>query len=136
MTGNNHDNGIGVILVLVGVVAAFLIWKLSAVLGLQFQTGLAAALRMVVPLVMVLAFAFSEYWWEPARLSNTWWLVLAGVWWAIWPALNDWGGTLSTGPEWMQEEHVRFYAEHWFQWLVLAGIVVGGAWLTWRRDRY
>jgi hypothetical protein len=136
MTENNQDNGIGVAILVAGAIAAILIWKLSAALGLQFQTGLSVALRMIVPLILALVFAFSEYWWAPARLSSTWWLVLAVAWWAIWPALDDWGGAVSAAPKWMQEEHIEVYAQHWFQWLVLGLIVGGGGWLTWRRNRY
>lgn len=136
MAGSNNDNALGVALLILGGLAAFAIWKLSSALGLQFQTGLSVAGRSTLPLGLLIGFTFSERWWEPARLANTWWLVLAAAWWTIWPALDDWGGALSMAPEWMLEGHVRFYAQDWFQWLGCLVILAIGGWLTWRRDRY
>lgn len=123
------------ILGLIAVVLACCILKMSAAMGLAPQTVLCVLPRLFLPVLFFLGAMWADRWFEPMRLGNTWPFVLAAVWWAIWPALDDWGGKLSLAGRFAFGPSVPWWASDGLQWAVLVVIFVGGAGWVWWKNR-
>lgn len=127
--GRNGDVLLGLSVGLVSVLL-YCIWKVSAVMGLAPQTVVAVVFRLSFPALLFVGSAYAGRWYEPVRLGNAWPFVLAAFWWAIWPALDDFGGRFAFGPP------VSWWASDGVQWSVLGLIVLGGfGWVWWRSRR-
>lgn len=112
------------------------LWKVSVFMGLAPQTVAAVFFRLLFSGLLFVGSIYAGRWYEPMRLGNAWPFVLAAVWWAIWPALDDWGGKLRFGGRFAFGPPVSWWASDGVQWSVLGLIVLGGfGWVWWRVRR-
>lgn len=136
MSNGNSGDVLPVRIVAALLVLAYCISAMSAALSLALQTVLCIVPRLSLPVLLFLGSIYLERWFEPIRLGTTWPFVLAASWWAIWPALDDWGGKLDFARRFAFEPPVPWWASDGLQWSVLAVILVGGAGWVWWKNRW
>lgn len=136
MSNGKNDDALLVIVVVVLLVIAYCIWAMAAALDLAPRTVWCVVLRLSPSVFLFVGSLYLKHWFEPIRLGNTWPFVLAASWWAIWPALDDWGGKLDFARRFAFEPPVPWWASDGLQWSVLAVILVGGAGWVWWKNRW
>lgn len=118
------------------LVLASCLWAVSEALGLAPETVVHVVLRLSLPALLALGGIYAKRWFEPMRLGNTWPFVLATSWWAIWPALDDWGGKLGLPGRFVFGPSVPWWASDGLQWTVLVVMLLAGAVWVWWRNRW
>jgi len=89
MNNDNTDNS-WILLTIAAIVAAVAvtIWKFSTFFGFDMSTGGAVFGRLVVLVVVAwMSWKFGDDF-DPVRLGNLWPVLLALLWWCLWPALD------------------------------------------------
>lgn len=112
----------------------FLIWKFSGLFGLDFHTGLAVFLRLLVWTLLLAA-----SWWfgdvqdiEQVRLGNTWPILLATFSVCWWPALKYWSMPFHMPTNFFGEQDFRLEGLYphsdpvwWATWYTRYGVFFG-----------
>lgn len=135
MSNGRNGDVVTALIVFMLLMLGYGIWNTSVAMALAPRTGFCVFLRLLLPALLFVGCAYAERWYESIRLGNAWPLVLAAFWWAIWPALDDWGGKLGVAGRFAFGPPIPWWASDGVQWSVLGLIVLGGFGEVWWRSR-
>lgn len=123
---NDGVSAAGAVAILACLVAAFLLWKFSTLIGVDMKTGLEIILRLLVPVLALAYFCYQHIsgnsYYEPTiRLGNTWPLIVGSVFWAFIPAVDY--KAVGQLPDFMRDS-TSFSKPWWAEWYGEYGLII------------